>query len=363
MIFILIIFVIIQCIFWGLIFSKISNFQPNEDLSNGENKISIIICAHNEYENLKKLLPMLIKQDYHCYEIIIVNDKSTDDTPLLLESFSKQCDFLSWIDIKETPTDFQSKKYALTKGISQAKYDYVLLTDADCIPNSNSWIEEMAKPTSQYDVVLGYSPYLKENTILNGMIQLETLYTATQYLGLALAGKPYMGVGRNVLYAKKIFTQNKGFERHQNIVGGDDDLFINSVANAQNTTIAIHPNSFVYSVPKSTWKEWIIQKKRHLSVGKRYKFSHKIILSILHFSQLGFYLSFFIGLFLEESFIFCILLFATRNIVCFYNFYNINKRLGTTLNFLQIVGYEVLYTLYIVIVGSIASFQKRVRWK
>src|SRR5690606_1529384 len=115
--------------------------------------------------------------------------------------------------------------------------------------------------------VLGYSRYSKTTGFLNKLIRYDAVQIANQYLSSALAGDPYMGVGRNLMYKKSLFEKEKGFKKHYHIQSGDDDLFINAVANKENTSICINEDSFTESLPKNTFKEWWIQKKRHATTG------------------------------------------------------------------------------------------------
>jgi hypothetical protein len=139
------------------------------------------------------------------------------------------------------------------------------------------------------EIALGYGPYQKLPGLLNKLIRFETFHTALQYLSYALAGKTYMGVGRNLAYRKNLFFQNKGFSAINNIPSGDDDLFINKVANGKNTAIVIDPDTFTLSKPKLTWKDWRRQKTRHYTTGKYYKTSHKFLLGLYTFSFFLFY--------------------------------------------------------------------------
>lgn len=357
------IFTIIQCFFWCFVFLKLLKHTGFSKKNAHYPPISVIICTHNEESNLEKLLPLLTQQKYSVFEIIIVNDKSTDNSKELLEYFSKTHAHFSYINIENTPNDIQSKKFALTQGIKKSKYDYVLLTDADCYPTSNFWIENMAGQSNQYDVILGYSPYEKNKGLLNQLIQFETLYTAIQYLGFTLQGNPYMGIGRNILYKKELFTKADGFSKHQHIIGGDDDLFVNEIATKENTGICINTDSHMYSIPKKTWKTWFIQKTRHISVGKHYQLKHKFFLGLLNLSHIGFYFSTFVCLYLGISVKFASLLFIFRNVCSFFIFYKISKKLNTSLKIREIIWSDFLYVLYIFIVGTIASLQKKVRWK
>jgi hypothetical protein len=139
------------------------------------------------------------------------------------------------------------------------------------------------------EVALGYGAYEKAPGFLNKVIRFETFHTALQYFSYALAGVPYMGVGRNLAYRKALFFRNKGFSSINHIPSGDDDLFINKVANKRNTTVVLDPESFTFSQPKRTWKEWKRQKNRHYSTGKYYKASHKALLGLYTGSFFLFY--------------------------------------------------------------------------
>lgn len=175
-------------------------------------------------------------------------------------------------------------------GIKSAKYEIMLLTDADCIPASEFWIESMQSCyRDQTEIVLGYSPYFKKKGLLNKLIRWDTYHTALQYMSYALAGMPYMGVGRNLSYKKAVFMRNKGFSSHHQIPGGDDDLFINMAANKKNTSINIDQASFVLTKPARSWSQWIRQKSRHTSTGRYYRFKHKILLGLYSFSQFLYY--------------------------------------------------------------------------
>ncbi|MRS60931.1 glycosyltransferase [Larkinella terrae] len=247
--------------------------------------VSIIVCAWNELDNLQTLLPALNDQVYPVFEILIMDDRSSDGTREFLEQSAAQYERLRFIRIDREHDHVTPKKYALTTGIRNAAYDCILLTDADCQPTGDYWLAGMVAKLKnpEKQIVLGFGPYKrrKRNRWLNRLIRYETLYTAVQYFSLALAGFPYMGVGRNLMYRRKLFLENKGFYSHIRVLGGDDDLFINEVATSRNVAISLHPATFTYSKPKETFAEWWHQKQRHSSVGKYYKTRNKIWLGLL----------------------------------------------------------------------------------
>ncbi|NOT75874.1 MAG: glycosyltransferase [Cyclobacteriaceae bacterium] len=244
-----------------------------------------MVCAHDEEENIRQLVPLLLRQDYPNFEVIIVEDRSNDGTYDYLLEATKENSKLKMVRVRHLPEHINGKKFALTLGIKAATNDWVLLTDADCRPTSDLWIQSMASNFQQgKEIVIGYSPYSKEDSYLNSFIRFESLVTAIQFIGWALLGKPYMGVGRNLAYRKDLFLTNKGFNKHLPVTGGDDDLFVNEHATKLNTVVSIGKDSLIPSEPKKTWKAFFYQKLRHLSVGKRYKFSDKILLGIFSLS-------------------------------------------------------------------------------
>lgn len=245
-------------------------------------KVSVIVCARNEQQNLQDYLHTLLTQDYPCYEVIVVNDGSEDDTQIVLERYALQCKQLYTTFVPRDARVISSKKLALTIGVKAANYDYLLLTDADCRPHSRHWIREMMSgfANEQTEVVLGYGAYFEKKTLLNGLICYDTLFIGLQYMGMANVGYPYMGVGRNLAYKRDTFFKNSGFRGMLGEVAGDDDLFVNKVANKANTAVVCSPESITWSSPKTTWKEWIHQKTRHLSVSHHYKQTSKMRLGI-----------------------------------------------------------------------------------
>ena len=249
--------------------------------------VSVIVCAHNEYDNLQDYLSILLEQDYPCYEV----------SDLLLERWSRQYGNLYHTFVPRGARVLSNKKLALTIGIKAAHHDYLLLTDADCRPESKHWIREMMKGFSneQTELVLGFSPYFEKSDLLNHLIGYDTLFNGLQYMGMARAGKPYMGVGRNLAYKRETFFSVGGFKGLLGNRAGDDDLFVNRIANAANTVVVNDPNSIVWSVPKTTWREWFHQKRRHLSVSPQYRTKSKIQVTLEPLSRGIFYASLLIS--------------------------------------------------------------------
>ncbi|WP_299367981.1 glycosyltransferase [Winogradskyella sp.] len=253
--------------------------------------ISVIICAKNEAQNLENNIPLILEQAYADFELVLINDGSSDDTLEVMKRFEAKNKTIKIVDVKTNETFWGNKKYALTLGIKASKNDFLVFTDADCRPNSNKWLAHMSsKFSNEKAIVLGYGAYAKKRfSFLNQLIRFETVFTALQYFSYAKLGLPYMGVGRNMAYRKEVFFNNNGFNGHMAIKSGDDDLFINEVANRSNTEICFAIESFTISEPKTSYKDWILQKRRHVSTAKFYKTKHQLLLGLFYVSQLLFW--------------------------------------------------------------------------
>lgn len=359
------------------------NYYPVLSLLLHENKnsevvlhpVSIVVCSHNEYEGLQELIPALLQQDYPDFEIVIIDDRSWDGSYDYLLGLKSQYPHFKLVRIEETPDWVSSKKYALTLGLKAAKNRLVLLTDADCVPVSNQWIKEMVKNIRpNTEAVLGYSPYQVKEGFLNLLIRYETFYTGLQYLSFAAIGKPYMGVGRNLCYFKDMFLKNKNLHLQVRILGGDDDIFINTIAKKDNIAIALKPETQVISKPKETFKEWYVQKRRHLSVGKHYKMNNRFILALLAVTHFGVRISMFIlpfaALLWYEPSVWQKPLFLgllSGSTFCYLstivNYSLVSRKLKDSIKWYQIIWLDWLYLAYYFVFTIPALMTKNVKWK
>ena len=236
--------------------------------------VSVILSAHNEGDNLANYLQALLTQDWPEYEVIVVDDESEDNTRAVVESYMVHDKRLRMTFVPYGARVGSTKKLALTLAAKAAKYDYLLLTDADCVPESNQWIREMMSGFNQregVDLVLGFGAYFAEKGHINRLERFDTLFNGLHYLGAALCGHPYMGVGRNLAYRKALFFESGGFTKQMTNRSGDDDLFVNRVATKQNTAVVLSRESYTWSISKKTIKAWWQQKRRHLSVSPQYR--------------------------------------------------------------------------------------------
>ena len=311
-----------------------------------EISVTILICARNEAINLARFIPEILRQYIPKHvkaELLIVDDASEDNTWNVIEDLRKTYykkrilskrkrkndkqnqtkslkstqkvtlisvffkkgikKYIKYLDISFSFRNLHihnknniGKKFALAAGIDAASSDFILVTDADCYPNSRYWLsgmlERQTEQKDDIDFVLGYSPYAKTKpqSFLNKWIRFEALFTLCQYATAAHWKLPYMGVGRNMLYKRSVFTESYQWEKHKDLVSGDDDLFVNAQANKENTCLSLHPDTWIYSLPSISWKSYFRQKTRHFTTGTRYQWKHKILLGLWTQSHVWFWL-------------------------------------------------------------------------
>lgn len=319
-------------------------------------KLSVIIAAHNEVKNLKKLIPAIQNQEYSDFEIIIALDRTSDDSKSYLDSFDK----VKSLEIREVPMDWNAKKYALNEAIKHASGDWLVFTDADCYPFSNKWLSSMTKEIDvETQIILGVSPYESEKSLLSEYICFEAFMTIFMYISRALQGKPYMGVGRNMMIKKSFFNQKGGYESIKGIRGGDDDLFIQQHANKFNMRVALGQQTLVWTYPKKTMKAYFLQKIRHLSVGSNYKSRDLLFLSFWHVTHFGFFLLLFLNT--SQLFFLPMLLFYLFIKLVSYRF--AASKIGTHINYMLLPLVDMLYAVLTPVIALWSKLVKDIPWK
>jgi biofilm PGA synthesis N-glycosyltransferase PgaC len=353
----------VQIFYYLFFYARVAWFKPKNDF-HMQPPVSVVICAKNEALKLHKGIPLFFQQDYPQYQIVVVNDCSVDESSDILEEFQKKYPNLHVVELNEDDIKAHDKKLALTLGIKGAKYEHLLLTDADCIPGDNRWIASMARNfNNEKEVVIGYGPYKKTSGILNKLIRFDTFFIGVQYLSFALASKTYMGIGRNLAYTKTLFFRNKGFASQYHIQSGDDDLFINKVATKQNTVVELHQSSFTYSDPKTSFSAWIKQKRRHLTTAKYYKSWHKFMLGLGSFTQYLFFISFAALMFSSVDPAFVLAIFGLRLVTQILVLRRSMILMKETDLLLFSLFFEILLLVFYPIVYISNAFVKKHKWK
>lgn len=344
--------------------SKLAGYKTSQNISGTDLPVSVIISARNEARNLTENLPFILNQNYPDFEVVVINDCSSDSSDMVLLELQQLYPQLKVVTITEHARFKTGKKFALTLGIKSALHEHLLFTDADCKPASDDWISYMASNfKGSAEIVLGFSPYNQTKSLLNSFIRFETIKTAVSYLSAALNGDAYMGIGRNLAYTKTLFFSSKGFASHIHVLSGDDDLFVNENATSSNTVIEIQPGAFVYTDAKSTFGAWFRQKTRHFGAGKLYKGRHRRAISIDAVSGFLFYVLLILCLFLKVEPLLFVALFIFRWVIQLIVYRKVFNRLDGRKFLWYMPFFDMIYYSYLNIFGLIGSFIKSIQWK
>jgi len=334
----LIVVLIIHLLYYVVIFRKVAHVSTAESIDSKSNDISLVICFKNEADRVESLMKSVLHQAVS--DIVLVDDFSIDETLNKLLQYQSER-----VQVIQPKIDKPGKKQAMQDGLATAKYDRVLVTDADCIPASQDWAAQMN--SIDKPLVLGYGPMVVTDTFVNQFARFETYMTAIQYMGYALWGRPYMGVGRNMIIDKSIRNRNIDQIKGRDLASGDDDLTINAIATGDNIGVCLHLNSFVYSHSRQTWATFINQKKRHLTTSTHYKPIHQILLATFSGSHIAFYLLVMIGLIagtIGPKIAFCT--FVTKQLAQYWVHRSTSKKLHIRMSFVQFVMMDVVLFLY-----------------
>lgn len=265
---------VIQLLYYLVTYARPLRQAKRRQMQQGQAKpaVSVIVYAKNESENLKKHLPALLNQSYPEYEIVVVNDGSTDESDEVLKTFKNEYDHLYHTYIPEDVKYLSRKKLALTVGIKAAKHDILLFTEANCEPMGKNWISAMARNyTSRTNIILGFCAYGYHKGFFHKLVAYDNLITGLQYISSALTGNPYTGNGRNLSYRKDLFFAHKGYYKSLSLHAGDDDLFINESANAQNTWVEYSPESITEMAKIDRFSMWKEMKVSRAATQRYYK--------------------------------------------------------------------------------------------
>jgi len=300
--------IIVQLYYILFIFQKLAFLNFQRKSASNEIPISVIIAARNESHNLQENLRFILEQDYSNFEVIVVNNNSTDDSYQVLSALKKEYNHLEIIEFNNPEHVRQGKKLPLTLGIKAAKNEHLLLTDADCKPKSNQWIKKMARGFKEKEIILGYGPYIKTNGLLNSIIRFDTAWIGINYFSFALNGLAYMGVGRNLAYTKSAYQAVDGYKSHHMLASGDDDLFIQEASKKSSLGIEIDADTHCFSPSKNTWSEWVHQKSRHFTTTPKYSFIKKLLLATYPITLVVAWFSFVSLMILSNSVFICFIM-------------------------------------------------------
>ncbi|MGB3800896.1 MAG: glycosyltransferase [Lewinella sp.] len=354
----------IQILVWCFVFYRA--LDPVAERSGHSEPVSVLVCFYNEAPTLEACLRGILSQQHANFELIAVDDNSTDESGVIAARIAGEDDRLRIIDPGDTNP---GKRDALRAGLRAAEHDLVLLTDADCVPASDDWLSYMTHPLTRSDeVVLGCGPLRGGSGLLAAWQRYEATYVALHYQGLARRGLPYMGVGRNLAYQRTFFRRAGGLPPADQLAGGDDDLIVGHHSRARTTARVTDPAAWTYTTPVPTFTGYVKQKLRHQSVGLHYRGAHQAMLIGLALSHGVFYLTGFILLF-TPVWPWAVGAYALRALLVGFTFAHgpVRQFLGGDAgimlvgNLILILIFDLLYSLHYLFLLT-ATFSSRSSW-
>lgn len=357
----LIISALIQLVYWFYYFNSLALLKSaaTPKIQRLSVPVSIVICAKNAAKLLQANLPIVSQQKYHQYDINITNDFSTDGTSELLKRIDNEKRILFEHKVSK---NIAGKRAALWEGITNSRHSWVMLTDADCRPRSDLWIQSMmqARTSPDHRLVLGYSPYRTAGTIVSWWSHFEAWITGLLYLSLAHKGQPYMGVGRNLGYDKALLDRAH-LDHYDHLASGDDDLTVMQMATAKNTVICLDPSSFVETEAEPSWKAYFNQKRRHYSTATSYKMNTIMLLSGYSLSQIGFYFL-LVWVLLTKGVLIALSIYLIRLILILPVVHRLSLRLEAEFHLLLFPLFDLGLACYYLIFSFSVLFPKKKTW-
>lgn len=254
-------------------------------------QFSIVITAHDNANELERNLPTILSQIYEPgYEVIVVDESSTDNTEDVLKLMKKRFTNLYTTFIPESSHYLSRKKLALTIGIKAAKNEWIILTDADCRPQSENWLKAISGYcTEDKDMVIGYTNYRHEAKCF---YRFERMLISCYLLHTANANMPYRYNGNNLALRKSVFMAHNGFLKNLKFLRGEYDFIVNEYAQHGRTAIAISQDSIMRQdrPSRKSWTDtgvYYMETRRHLHRSFRYRMLFNIDTFMLHFNYIS----------------------------------------------------------------------------
>ncbi len=219
--------------------------------------VSVVIYAHNQADLLLNNLPALLDSDYPDYEIIVVDDASTDDTQNVLTMMEQRSDRFYHTRITDDVRTLSRRKLAILLGIKAARHEIILETQAQCVPASRRWIGMMARNfTPSTDLVLGPVCYEDRTGFLSRFYAFDLFHRMLWQFGVTLSLFPYSGCGMNLAFRKKVFFEHGGFNKYLAIHPGEDDLFVADMSSRSNTKVEASADAVIISQERPLHYGW-----------------------------------------------------------------------------------------------------------
>ncbi|MBN2354774.1 glycosyltransferase [candidate division KSB1 bacterium] len=244
-------------------------------------KVSVIVAARNEEQNIAYCLGSLLKQTYprEYFEVIVVDDHSQDRTKLIVKDCAQKFSNIRMATSPPLLPQTSPKKAAIATGINMAQGEILMFTDADCAVPPN-WIELFVECyTEQTGAVASWVLPLESNKLLTRIETLDALAYQLVGAGAIGIGRPFLANGANFSYRRDLFFVVEGFKDIQELGSGDDDLFLQKLyqRNAKKTMFLQDSRAIITTLPNDCWRDFFRQRIRWSSKTMAYSWPLRLL--------------------------------------------------------------------------------------
>lgn len=262
----------------ALSYRRMARLVRQNDSDDGEWKaredtpVSVVLMAHNQADALRRNLPAILEQEYNTFEVIVVNNASTDGTEDVLKELE-----LTYPHLRHTFTPagaryVSQKRLSLTLGIKSARYEWLLLTEADSRPLTPYWLRSMSHHFGpDIQMVLGYANYEPVKNRLMRKALFFNLFHQMQYLPWVLRHKAYRCHPSNLAYRKSLFMSHQGFASDVNLLEGAAELLVNRHSTKMNTAVELSPESRIACDRLGTGKQWRLKRLYYMETRRHFR--------------------------------------------------------------------------------------------
>ena len=337
---------------------------PTSSESSTDLSLSVLVAVKNEENTIEDLLRSLEEQVYDKFELILVDDGSTDRSYEIMERWTKDHARFKLIQTQEIHrSHFIGKKAALMNAMEVATFDHWVFTDGDCVPSDDQWLGRFASAFTQgAEVVIGTGYYRSSDDGLHLIYAAQQVLTSMLYHSVVGLGKPYMCVGRSMAYTRQAFDRSKGFAPYSNLATGSDDLLLQSFDS--DTRIESVPAAFTWSDPPADLRTWVRQRSRHTGASRYYPRSVLFALTLYDvtvlLSPLCLLLLPLVSPVLANG---ILLLFVVRMLVLFTNLHEIIKLGGRATSASQVWLLEYPASWMNALISVATLWVKKKAWK
>lgn len=234
-------------------FLRSLRFQKTETAEN-QPPVSILITAHDNLAELERNLPMFLSQQYTAdYQVIVVCQSTDGETQDFLKRTAAENPHLYYTYIPESSRYMSRKKLQITLGVKAAKHEWIILTEPNCRPSNDKWLQTMARQCQDPNhLVLGYVT-LDEET--KSVRRFDSIRKAYYVLRRAQQTYGYRSHMPNVAFRKSNFMKEQGYQGNLEYVRGEYDFLVNKYAHCGDTATELDCNAWLIREAPSN-KSW-----------------------------------------------------------------------------------------------------------